>query len=84
MGAATVCFGWTRCNFGLVSYKDSAGVGTAMSKIDADCGATSTASVSSNESTYQTDKTSLTGADTALAMVVSDTKIAPSQSNPGF
>jgi hypothetical protein len=81
-------FGWTRTAFGLVSIVDTtvAGVGTAQSKVDADAGASITnnnTATATLESTYQTDRTSLKGADTGLQLVVADPKIVLTQTNGG-
>jgi hypothetical protein len=63
-----------------------AGLGTAQSKVDADAGTSKlndNTTATSLEATYQTDRTSLKGADTGLQVVVSGNPIPLSAANPG-
>jgi hypothetical protein len=76
-------FGWTRTQVGLHSFVDTtpSGLSTAQSKVDADCKAQATPTLA--ESTYQTDRTALTGADVNLKMNLADFQVVLTAANPG-
>lgn len=76
-------FGWTRTQVGLHSFVDTTatGLSAAQSKVDADSKAAATAVAA--ESTYQTDRTALTGADVNLKINLADNQVVLTAANPG-